>query len=148
MLFRSGLPPAHYGALYKEFAKYLEAHNDIVDFTFNKKPYSIYIREVEVYAQAFAAAMLIHNKLKDMPKVIVLDIGGFTVDYMQILKGRADFGNSDYLENGVITLYNQIIKKVNSEFDTLISEADIDAVIKNEDSGLSEPIIKIGRAHV
>ncbi len=135
-----GLPPAHFGALSKRFAEYFHGEDEIVDFEFNKKPYSVYISRVEVYPQALSAAMLIFNKIKEHPKTTVIDIGGFTADYLQIINGQPNLSASDSLENGVITLYNDIIKTVNSEHDLLISEEDIDAVIAEKVSGLSGEI--------
>lgn len=77
----AGLPPAHFGVLNKKFESYIKSDGDIVEFEFNKKPYAIYISRVEVYPQALAAAMLIYGQIKEYPKVTVVDIGGFTVDY-------------------------------------------------------------------
>lgn len=41
-----GLPPAHYGAQYEVFEKYLLNGNNIIDFEYQDKPYSIYISDV------------------------------------------------------------------------------------------------------
>lgn len=135
-----GLPPAHYGSLHSKFKNYFISNDDIVEFEFNKKPYAIYISRIEVYPQALAATMLIFNEIKDKAKVTIIDIGGFTADYLQLMKGKPNLSTSDSLENGVITLYNRLIKKVNSEFDLLISDEDIDAVILKEESGLSSEV--------
>ncbi len=135
-----GLPPAHFGGLSKKFQDYFMQDDCIVDFEFNRKPYSVYIKQTEVYPQALSATMLIYSQIKEYPKVTVLDIGGFTADYLQIIKGQPNLGSSDSLENGVITLYNRVIKVVNSEHDLLLSEDDIDAVITGGISGLSEDI--------
>ena len=45
--------------------------------------------------------------------------------------GRADLSLCDSLENGVILLYNRIRTKVNSEFDILLEETDIDGILKD-----------------
>lgn len=54
-----------------------------------------------------------------------MDIGGFTLDYLLIRGGRPDLSMCDSLERGVITLYNMIISRVNSEYDILLEDADI-----------------------
>lgn len=48
--------------------------------------------------------------------------------------GRADLSICDSLENGVILLYNRIRTKVNSEFDILLEETDIDGILKDGES--------------
>jgi plasmid segregation protein ParM len=127
-----GLPPAHYGAQYERFERYLKQEGSIVNFEFGEKSYSIYISEVVSYPQAYAAAMPVFNQISNIPKVTVIDIGGFTVDYLQIKKGRADLSACDSLENGVITLYNSIKSKVSTDYDFLLDESDIDTILEGE----------------
>ena len=67
----------------------------------------------------FAAMMTVIDKLQDIPKSIGIDIGGFTTDYLLMRKGMPDMESCDSLERGVITMYNQVISGVNSEYDAL-----------------------------
>ncbi len=69
------------------------------------------------------------DRLVESPKVLIVDIGGFTADYLMMRSGRADLAVCDSLENGVIVLYNQIRTKANSEFDILLDETDIDGIL-------------------
>ena len=126
-----GLPPAHFGAQYERFEKYF-TRGDVDEFEFHGRKYEIYIREAIAYPQAFAAAMPVFSRINMFPKVMVIDIGGFTADYLLIKNGQADLTVCDTLENGVIILYNQIIGKINSELDMLLEESDIDTIL-NED---------------
>ena len=61
--------------------------------------------------------------------MLIVDIGGFTADYLMMRSGRADLAVCDSLENGVIVLYNQIRTKANAEFDILLDETDIDSIL-------------------
>ena len=74
------------------------------------------------------------DRLLDKPRVLIVDIGGFTADYLMMRSGRADLSICDSLENGVILLYNRIRTKVNSEFDILLEETDIDGILKDGES--------------
>jgi len=123
----AGLPPAHFGAQYKRFEGYLKRGVD--EFEFHGKKFNINIYASTVYPQAFAAAMSVYGHLSSDPKVTVIDIGGFTADYLAIRNGKADLSVCDSLEHGVIILYNQVAAKVNSELDMLLDESDIDAII-------------------
>ena len=138
-----GLPPAHYGTQYERFEKYFSKGGDIIDFEFRNKPYSIYIDEVMCFPQAYAAAMPVYNRIRNFPKVIIIDIGGFTTDYLQVKNGQADLSVCDSLENGVIVLYNRISSKVNADFDLLLEESDIDMVLRGENTDFDEDVIRI-----
>ena len=103
----AGLPPAHYGSLYKSFEDYFK--RGMITFTYNGKEQSIYLNDVKCYPQAYAAAVTILNELMEYTKVLIVDIGGFTADYLLMRNGVADLSACNSLENGIIVLYNQII---------------------------------------
>lgn len=83
------------------------------------------------------------DELLDKPRVLIVDIGGFTADYLMMRSGRADLSICDSLENGVILLYNRIRTKVNSEFDILLEETDIDDILKDGESGYSPEVVSL-----
>ena len=58
-----GLPPAHFGRQYKRFAEYF-TRGGVEEFEFLNKKFLIHIEEVEVYPQAFAAAMTMYGYIK------------------------------------------------------------------------------------
>lgn len=124
-----GLPPAHYGTQYERFERYFERRKT-VSFTFNGTPYSIMITDVRCFPQAYAAACMLLQQLCVEPRAVVVDIGGFTADYLQIKFGEAQLSTCDSLENGVILLYNRILSKVNAEFDLRLEESDVDAILE------------------
>ncbi len=126
-----GLPPAHYGTLYKKFEQYFLERGQL-DFRIDGTPYSILITEAECFPQAYAAAIPVFQKLQQLPRAIIVDIGGFTADYLQIKYGEVDLSVCDSLENGVIVLYNRIRSKINADFDMLLEESDIDAILMDK----------------
>ena len=136
-----GLPHLHFGSQYKRFEEYFQKQ-DIVDFRFQDKPYSIWIDKVYCYPQAYAAAIA-YQQVREQKKVMVLDLGGFILDYLRIRGGRPDFAVCDSMEYGIIPLYNDIIRKVNSERDLLLDETDIDAVLRGENSVCPEQVARI-----
>jgi len=66
----------------------------------------------------------------------VIDIGGFTVDYVRLRNGVPDMAACDSLESGVIVLYNQIKAKVNAELDVLLDEEEIDQILRGNVDGM------------
>lgn len=134
-----GLPPKHYGTLYKKFERYFKRQGTI-PFTFRRTPMNISIGEVTAYPQDYAAAMTIYPEIKRHTKVRIIDIGGFSLDYLELKNGVPDMEVCDSLENGVIILYNMIKSKINSEFDLLLDEFEIDDMILDKKTDMSEPV--------
>ncbi len=132
-----GLPPAHYGAQNKVFTRYF-LDRGVVKFTYRDRTHAVYIDDVRCYPQAYAAAATMMDRLMGSPKVLIVDIGGFTADYLMMRSGRADLTVCDSLENGVIVLYNQVRKKANSDFDILLDETDIDSILEGK-AGIYSP---------
>lgn len=137
-----GLPPAHFGAQAEQFEAYFK-NRDVISFVFQNKPYDIYINEAVCFPQAYAASVPLFGKLKDIPKAVVVDIGGFTADYLLLRNGKGDLSACDSLENGVIVLYNRIQSKVNADLDLLLEESDIDAILMEKPHDFDHAIVCI-----
>lgn len=140
-----GLPPAHFGAQAERFQDYFLGR-DILEFSFRDKPFSIYISETVCFPQAYAAAIPMLNRLLEVPKAYVIDIGGFTADYLLLHKGKGELSVCDSLENGVILLYNQIRSKVNATYGLPLEEADIDALLQGEDAAYPAEVAQVATA--
>ena len=128
-----GLPPKHYGALYEKFGQYF-VRPGVQRFTFNKREYLVQITKAAVFPQDYAAAMTIYPQIAAYNRVVTVDIGGFTLDYLLLC---------DSLEKGVITLYNRIISRVSSDFDMLLEDTDIDTIILGKNSDYSDSVIRL-----
>ena len=66
-----GLPPAHFGAQNKAFVRYFKRKEPIY-FSYRDKLYSILIRNVQCYPQAFAAAAMMLGELATVPRALIL----------------------------------------------------------------------------
>lgn len=130
-----GLPPKHFSTAPK-FKNYflkqgntLENGSNIVNFSYKDKTYSICISNVEVYPQAYAAAIYKFEMVRQIKRALIIDIGGFTLDYLLLTNGKPDLSTCDSLDGGVISLYNHIKSEVNNLYNCLLSEEDIDDII-------------------
>lgn len=139
-----GLPPAHYGLLYKKFERYFKKEGNI-HFTYRRTPYTIVFGDVISYPQDYAAAMTIYPEIKRHTKARIIDIGGFSLDYLELKNGAPNMDVCDSLENGVITLYNRIKSRVNSDFDLLLSEEEIDDIILGRKVDFEDRVQKLVR---
>lgn len=127
-----GLPPAHYGRQHTRFENYFLRKRATIDFEFCGEYRSIRINKVVSYTQALAAAVTRFSELKNYGVSYIIDIGGFTVDVLKLRNGRPDLEVVESFEKGVITLYNSIVSKCNSQYDRILEDCDIDEVIRNE----------------
>lgn len=93
------------------------------------------------FPQDYAAAMTIYGQLKTYVKVIVIDLGGFTLDYLLMRNGQPDLGICDSLDNGVIKLYNSIGSRISSEYDILLEELDMDQIIQDKPTDYPTEVI-------
>ena len=127
-----GLPPAHYEQLHSRFEQYFLRRREAIDFEYNGKYYSVRINKVLSYPQAFAAAVTQYSTLKAHSVANIIDIGGFTIDVLKLRFGRPDLEVVESFEKGVITLYNSIASKCNSQYARILEECEIDEVIRNQ----------------
>ena len=123
-----GLPPAHFGVQAKRFINYFNGRGAVA-FQFKGKTYAIFIENTACFPQSFSAAAATVKNLASFPRALVVDIGGFTADYVRLRNGVPDMAACDSLENGVILLYNRICAKANAELDILLEETDVDAIL-------------------
>ena len=106
-----GLPPAHYGAQCEAFTGYF-TNRGAVKFEFRGRTYSIYVEKALCFPQSYAAASTILSSIRTIPKALILDLGGFTADYLRIQNGAGDLSVCDSLENGIISFYNKVISRI------------------------------------
>lgn len=84
-----GLPPAHFGALYEKFEHYFTRKGLAEEFVFRGRPHCIHISRAVCFPQAYAAAKPVYSRMASSAKSVIIDIGGFTADYLAIKNGRA-----------------------------------------------------------
>lgn len=88
------------------FREYFLREGSVIDFTYKNTSYKVAFSDVRVYIQAYAAFCLVaaQRQLFCYQKVLVIDIGGFTVDYMVLRFGQLERSYVDSQEEGVIKL--------------------------------------------
>lgn len=137
-----GLPPAHFGVQAKRFINYFNGRGAVA-FQFKGKTYAIFIENTACFPQSFSAAAATVKNLASFPRALVVDIGGFTADYVRLRNGVPDMAACDSLENGVILLYNRICAKANAELDILLEESEIDRILRSEDQDAAPEVIAL-----
>jgi len=136
-----GLPLNHYGALHERFTQYFLGRGK-VEFEYNGAACGVEIDDAMCFPQGIAAAMTVYERVKNIPKAMLIDIGGYTADYTEMHEGRFN-GAYDSLEQGVIVLYNDIVRKVSADLDILLEEPDIDRLLRGEAGAYPEEVSDI-----
>lgn len=134
-----GLPPEHYGVLKERFAAYFK-RKDPIRFTYRDKPYTVLIQKVFVFPQAYAAVIPNSSMVVKTMRMFVVDIGGYTTDVLLLRNGKPDLQFCRSLETGIITMHNEIIRRVNALHDMLIEDEHITAVLRGQDTILPEDV--------
>ena len=80
----AGLPLTSFGRDKPKFKDYLLRSNQPVNYKFEGAEYSITIEEVAIFPQGYAALMTETGLLQDEPSMLLMDLGGWTVDLMRI----------------------------------------------------------------
>ena len=80
MRIAGGLPLTSFGRDKPKFKDYLLRSNQPLNYKFEGVEYSITIEEVAVFPQGYAALMTEVGLLQDEPSMLLMDLGGWTVD--------------------------------------------------------------------
>lgn len=80
----AGLPLARYGRDKKPFTEYLLRNGQPVSFLFEGERYKVKIESVKLFPQGYSAIAIHPELVKDEPSVLLMDIGGWTVDLMRL----------------------------------------------------------------
>lgn len=140
-----GLPPEHYGVLKDKFATYFK-RSGVIRFVYKDRPYSILINSVRVFPQAYAAVVPESSKVVHTLRVFVIDIGGYTTDVLLLRNGKPDLQYCRSLETGIITMHNEIVRKVNALHDMRIEDEHISAVLSGQETILPADVQETIRA--
>lgn len=106
-----GLPIDIYAEQRADFAKYFMRGS--LNINFEGKDYSFNIADCKVFAQGHAALCAHYSQLKDYENIVMVDIGGYTVDVLSLSKFKVIKSGS--LRKGTIVMFNDIKSKLQSQ---------------------------------
>ena len=135
-----GLPASRYGDEKNEFIKYLK-QNDEVYFKFEQTKYHIWIDRILVYPQCYAA--VVDRIAMFGPKVVVVDIGSWTIDIIPVVNKKPDEAGTDSIQQGIITCMRNINKQCVRQLGEKIDEELIKEYMISHKSSLPDEYIQI-----
>jgi len=145
-----GLPPLHCKEMSPRFTDYFKNHATPLSFVLSKRTYVISIADVYVYPQAYAAVMTVKERLLATPMVGLVDIGGYTVDLLQLVGLRPDMSVCTSLYGGVNSLFQKINEQVRATGAKNIPDNIIEGILLNDAkvmSGCSQERIDLVRSN-
>ena len=124
-----GLPLTSFGRDKPKFKDYLLRSNQPVNFKFEGVEYSITIEEVAIFPQGYAALMTETGLLQDEPSMLLMDLGGWTVDLMRIDNAIPVADTAHSLELGMIRCVDDIREQVRRETELSLTDAQIENML-------------------
>lgn len=143
-----GLPPEHYPTLMERFGKYFKKYGEHLEFEYRGKTFKIHMRSVHVFPQCYAAAVFRSKEIARYSRIYIIDIGGYTLDYLLLSDGKPDLSQCRSLDLGVINLYNEIKKRVNTSFEMRIEDSHIIDVVQGKETVLPTDVLSAIREEV
>ena len=119
----AGLPLTSFGRDKPKFRDYLLRSKQPVNFRFEGVEYSITIEEVAIFPQGYAALMTEVGLLQDEPSMLLMDLGGWTVDLMRIDNAIPVADTAHSLELGMIRCVDDIREQVRRETGLSLTDA-------------------------
>lgn len=148
-----GLPPRHVGKGKNKFQQYFLSHGKDISFQYGGKNFNIHLNSVHVFPQGYAALVTKPDMLKKYKRLFVVDIGGYTVDVFLIKNGQPDLSYCKSYELGTIKLFNTISETINSEYDIILKDYDIQDILQNKNEvplppSITDYIKKAANKHI
>ena len=136
----AGLPLTSFGRDKPKFRDYLLRSNQPVNFKFEGVEYSITIEEVAVFPQGYAALMTETGLLQDEPSMLLMDLGGWTVDLMRIDNAIPAADTAHSLELGMIRCVDDIREQVRRETGLSLTDAQIENMLAGHPCTVSDTV--------
>lgn len=151
VVLAAGLPLASFGREKQPFRNYLLRKNQPVCFRYEGEPYEIKIKDVKLFPQGYSALALHPEFITGEPSVLLIDIGGWTVDLMRLDNGVPNAATCRSLELGGIRCINEIQEQVRRGAGLSVTSAQIERVLGGNNcslaSGIKEIILRYGRLY-
>lgn len=148
VVLAAGLPLAGFGREKQPFGEYLfRKKEQPLRFTYEQKPYEIHITDVKLFPQGYSALALYPEYIKGEPSVLLIDIGGWTIDLMRLDNGVPNAATCRSLEMGIIRCIDEIMEQVRRKLGLSLTDVQIERVLTGSAGSVSGQAQEIIRQH-
>lgn len=134
----AGLPLAGFGREKKFFREYLLRSPQPVCFKFEGVPYKITIEDVKLFPQGYSAIAIHPELIQNEPSVLLMDIGGWTVDLMRLDNGVPNASTCRSLELGMIRCIDETKEQVRRDVGLSVTDAQVERVLAGKPCSMDE----------
>lgn len=134
----AGLPLTTYGREKKPFRRYLLRPSQPVCFKFEGEAYKVTIRDVLLFPQGYSAIVNHPEFVREEPSVLLMDIGGWTVDIMRLDNARPNAGTCRSLELGMIRCIDEAREQVRRDTGLSVTDAQVERVLAGQKCSIGE----------
>lgn len=151
IVLAAGLPLASFGREKQPFREYLFRKDQPLRFRYEKESYEIRIEDVKLFPQGYSALVLHPEFITGEPSVLLIDIGGWTVDLMRLDNGVPNAATCRSLELGGIRCIDEIMEQVRRSTGLSVTGVQIERVLGGNTCTLApaakEIILRHGRLY-
>ena len=134
VVLAAGLPLTGFGREKQKFKEYLFRKEQPVRFFYEGERYEIQIEDVKLFPQGYSALALYPEYLKDEPSVLLVDIGGWTVDLMRL---------DNAVPNGVIRCMDEILEQVRRNTGLSITETQVERILQGKSCSMPAEVVSL-----
>ena len=127
-----------------KFRQYLLRSQPVL-FRFEGTEYKIAVEDVALFPQGYAALLTDPDLLLDEPSLLLMDIGGWTVDLMRIDNARPVAETAHSLEFGMIRCIDAVREQVRRETGLSLTDAQIEQMLAGGPCALGDSVREIVR---
>lgn len=151
VVLAAGLPLAGFGREKQPFREYLFRKEQPLCFRYENECYEIQIEDVKLFPQGYSALVLHPEFINGEPSVLLIDVGGWTVDLMRLDNAVPNAGTCRSLELGVIRCIDEIMEQVRRRTGLSVTDVQIERVLGGNPCSMEkeakEIILRYGRLY-
>lgn len=137
VVLAAGLPLAGFGREKQRFREYLFRKNQSLRFRYENVSYEAAIEDVRLFPQGYSTLALHPEYLKEEPSVLLIDIGGWTVDLMRLDNAVPNAATCRSLEMGMIRCIDEIMEQVRRNVGLSVTDMQIERVLNGRPAALT-----------
>lgn len=147
VVLAAGLPLASFGREKQPFREYLFRKEQPLCFRYENESYEIQIEDVKLFPQGYSALALHPEFINGEPSVLLIDIGGWTVDLMRLDNTVPNAGTCRSLELGVIRCIDEIMEQVRRKTGLSVTDVQIERVLGGSSCSMEPEAKEIIQRH-
>lgn len=138
IVLAAGLPLSGFGREKVSFREYLFRKDQPIRFRYEEIGYEIRVEDVKLFPQGYSALALHPEYLTDEPSVLLVDIGGWTLDMMRLDNAVPNAATCRSMELGVIRCIDEIMEQVRRDMGMSVTDSQVESVLNGKSCSMDQ----------